>query len=397
MTHRGEMYTQIDGIAMGSPLGVLFADFYMGIVEERVFSLHPKPQAYCRYVDDTFVKADDPRTIEDLRLKFEEHSSLRFTCENSSNRKLPFLDVLLCQSDDNTIKTEVYRKPTNMGLCINGRSECPERYKRTAINAYIQRALTHCSTWKTTTEEIENATQILVNNGFTNKEIQNQTKKAVDKWYLRQNDDAPSPDAPAANTPSANAPTANAPATNASAANPPENLQVFYKNQYHRNYKQDEKSLREIINNNVKPKDNYNVKLIIYYKSKKTHNLIMKNNPSPAPETLKRRNVVYLFKCPYVECSHSYVGMTTLRLSKRISCHVQEGNIHAHFKNIHNCTPARDRYIESIEIIDSNPDCKRLRFLEALHILELKPTLNCTQEPLLLPTCNLQRPINPAH
>ena len=33
ITHRGEMYTQVDGVAMESPLGVLFADFYMGVVE----------------------------------------------------------------------------------------------------------------------------------------------------------------------------------------------------------------------------------------------------------------------------------------------------------------------------------------------------------------------------
>ena len=61
------MYTQIDGVAMGSPLGVLFADFYMGVIEERVFSNQPKPDIYCRYVDDTFVKTDSPEKVEELR------------------------------------------------------------------------------------------------------------------------------------------------------------------------------------------------------------------------------------------------------------------------------------------------------------------------------------------
>ncbi|XP_068241019.1 uncharacterized protein [Palaemon carinicauda] len=36
-TPNGHMYIQKDGIAMGSPLGILFANFYMGIEEERVF------------------------------------------------------------------------------------------------------------------------------------------------------------------------------------------------------------------------------------------------------------------------------------------------------------------------------------------------------------------------
>ncbi|XP_064109650.1 uncharacterized protein LOC135217617 [Macrobrachium nipponense] len=35
-THRRQMFHQKDGAAMGSPLGVLFANFYMGNVEERV-------------------------------------------------------------------------------------------------------------------------------------------------------------------------------------------------------------------------------------------------------------------------------------------------------------------------------------------------------------------------
>ena len=49
---RGNKYCQIDGVAMGSPLGVLFANFFMGSVEEEVFYEHQKPQIYCRYIVD---------------------------------------------------------------------------------------------------------------------------------------------------------------------------------------------------------------------------------------------------------------------------------------------------------------------------------------------------------
>ena len=150
--------------------------------------------------------------------------------------------------------------------------------------------------------------------------------------------------------------------------------------------------MRNIIENLVKPVNNKNVKLIIYYKNKKTCNLILKNNPSPPADMLKKRNVVYHFKCPNMRCSHEYIGMTTMRLSKRISCHVQEGAICNHFKNVHNCLPIRENLINSIEIIDYNNDPKRLRYLEALHILNHKPSLNCTQEALLLPSMLTQRP-----
>ena len=83
-----------------------------------------------------------------------------------------------------------------------------------------------------------------------------------------------------------------------------------------------------------------------------------------------------------------------MRFSKRISCHAQEGAIYNHFKNSHNITPARDSLLKCIEIIDNHNDHKKLRFLEALHILEKKPSLNCTQEPLLLPTCIPSLPNN---
>lgn len=33
----GDMYTQIDGVATGVPLGVLFANFCMGILEDIIF------------------------------------------------------------------------------------------------------------------------------------------------------------------------------------------------------------------------------------------------------------------------------------------------------------------------------------------------------------------------
>ena len=256
-----------------------------------------------------------------------------------------------------------------MGLCLNGKSECPERYRRTTINAYIRRALTHCSSWPSTTQEIDNATQVLVNNGFTNKEISTQVRKSIDRWYLQQD-----------NTPDA-APDASLQEENT------DNIKIFYKGYWHHEYKKDEEALRNIISENVKPtSESDKLSFIIYYKSKKSANFILKNNPSPPTEDLKRSSVVYLFKCPIMGCTHDYIGMTTMCLSKRISCHAQEGAIFNHFRNVHNTPISRDHLIKGTEILDHAPDPKRLRYLEALYILEKKPSINLTQEPLLLPS-----------
>ena len=58
-----------------------------------------------------------------------------------------------------------------MGTCLNAESECPIRYKRSVIDSYVNRAITHCSSWVLLHEELERITQVLINNGYTNKDV----------------------------------------------------------------------------------------------------------------------------------------------------------------------------------------------------------------------------------
>jgi hypothetical protein len=52
----GQFYEQTNGVAMGSPLSPLIADFFMENFEETALdeAIH-KPLFWLRYVDDTFV------------------------------------------------------------------------------------------------------------------------------------------------------------------------------------------------------------------------------------------------------------------------------------------------------------------------------------------------------
>ena len=79
---------------MGSPLGPLFANFYMGVVEEKVFSSIPPPETYCRYIDDTFIAVQHKEDVISLIEEFQKHSVLKFTSEHSKNGMLPYLDGL---------------------------------------------------------------------------------------------------------------------------------------------------------------------------------------------------------------------------------------------------------------------------------------------------------------
>ena len=91
---KGQLFRQIDGIAMGSPLGVLFANAYMCSLERKVLvELPEKPAIYKRYVDDIFIECKSEEQLLELEARMESRSVLKFTHEIGANKTLPFLDV----------------------------------------------------------------------------------------------------------------------------------------------------------------------------------------------------------------------------------------------------------------------------------------------------------------
>ena len=48
------MHRQINGVAMGSPLGPALANVFVGYYESKLFNEISKPTVYCRYVNDNF-------------------------------------------------------------------------------------------------------------------------------------------------------------------------------------------------------------------------------------------------------------------------------------------------------------------------------------------------------
>ena len=69
---------------------------------------------------------------------------LEFTIEIGADKKIPFLDVHVAL-DESKFITKVYRKPTDKGWCMNGKSECPKHYRSSVIRGMIRRADVICS------------------------------------------------------------------------------------------------------------------------------------------------------------------------------------------------------------------------------------------------------------
>ena len=169
----GKLYLQIEGVAMGSPLGPTFANFYMGDLEKRILTnTNSKPSIYARYVDDIFTQVQDEAQLTNLKQEFQDNSVLNFTNEVNVENKLPFLDILVDTSNNN-FHTSVYHKPTDHGKCLNAHSECVEKYKNSVINNYLTRAYKVTSSWTEFHNEVVFIKQKLINNNYSNRAVDN--------------------------------------------------------------------------------------------------------------------------------------------------------------------------------------------------------------------------------
>ena len=118
----GKYYDQIDGIAMGSPLGPTFANIFIADLERKhMDNLHKLGvNTWLRFVDDTFVTVgniDQVKTILDYLNSL--HDKIKFTFEVESDNRLSFLDVVVKRKTDGGLTTNIYRKKTFTGTYLN--------------------------------------------------------------------------------------------------------------------------------------------------------------------------------------------------------------------------------------------------------------------------------------
>ena len=339
---------------MGSPLGVLFAQTFMASVEKTVLESHAieKPALYCRYIDDILVDVTDETHLALLKTHLEEASGLTFTTELSVENKINFLDVSL-DGSHGLFQTSVHRKTTDMGRCMNGSSDCPDRYKESVIHAYVNRAMKHCSSWTLLHIELRRVKQMLVNNCYPITLIDRCINEALKKTFESRPSDR----------------------TNGTAH------KLFYQNSMSPSYRTDERVLRAIVRKHCKPVvPDDQLRLIIFYRNPTTKSLLMNNNPTRDKTMLKQCNVIYSYKCPLGDCALrqncKYIGLTTTSLSRRITMHVQSGGPKMHTETYHEQRLTRKQMVENTTILDRCKNPRKLQVLEAIYIRDHDPTIN---------------------
>jgi hypothetical protein len=272
-------YKQVDGVAMGSPLGPILANIFVGYLEEKLFRTTEPPIIYVRYVDDVFAMF---KTKQDSVLFLEQlnslHPSLQFTCEHEVDCKLPFLDVLIERTPDRFI-TSVYRKPTFSGQYIRWSSFCTKRRKLNLIATLTHRAKKICSEDRLP-QELDSIRSLLATNGYPHSVVQ-----ACIQRTLNAPDPVPVTDRP----------------------EQPVILRLPYIGNVCRQY---EKNITEAVARCYE-----DTKLRVIFTSRGIL-------PSARKDVLPiqmNNNVIYKFAC---HCDKWYIGRTSCRLSTRIDQHV---------------------------------------------------------------------------
>ena len=159
---------------------------FMCYIENQLEQKNMIPSFYRRYVDDTLVKMPNAESATDfLQVLNSVHPSLSFTMELEHEGSIPFLGTVITRCG-NTLKTEVYRKPTDTGLLLHFQSHVDNRYKKGLVNTMVDRAYRLSSTEEAFTKECDK-----LRTTFSKLHYPNTLVNSTIHRFMQENDRAP--------------------------------------------------------------------------------------------------------------------------------------------------------------------------------------------------------------
>ena len=336
----GEYFDQVDGVAMGSPLGPLFANVFMSNFE-RLHMPALKEQGiriWLRYVDDVFASVTNKEQVENI-LTFlnAQHPNIRFTVEHENQNKLPFLDTCVIRRVDKYVTT-IYRKPTFTGVYLNWTSLTARRYKISLIRCLAERIWRVCTEESTKRDELEKLKVILGRNEYPPEIVERSLAEFVESKTK------PNQEKVAEKT-----------------------LKRFLKLPYvNRKCEDYALRLKGIVEENF-PQVEFNVA----FQAPMT---IGKMFPfkDGTKKVMERSLVVYSLKCE--ECSAQYIGKTERIVFHRMKEHRTKPDSSCFKHTIE--YPTHSFNTDKVEILDSADSDKKLKLKELMYINSRKPAIN---------------------
>ena len=184
-----KFYKQIDGVAMGSPLGPALANIFMCNFENKWLKDCPhslKPVFYRRYVDDIFVLFSSLDQAEKFKKYLSsKHPNINFSLEKENEGRSSFLDVNIFREKERFV-TNVYGKKTFSGVYTNFHSFIPETYKTGLIKSLLFRCFNLCSDFVKFHHEINKLKGILYKNSYPRDFVDRCIKEFLDRVLTRK-------------------------------------------------------------------------------------------------------------------------------------------------------------------------------------------------------------------
>ncbi|UYV84189.1 hypothetical protein LAZ67_X001476 [Cordylochernes scorpioides] len=142
---QNQIYRQIKGSPMGSPLSLTVAEIVLLTIDEWINSRENLGiKKWRRYIDDIYCEyhlGADQAILDTLN---SYHPEIKFTIEREENHTLPYLDALIFRNR-NSFQTTVYYKDTTKPSYIPFNSYSPVSYKISVVKTLTKRLHTHCS------------------------------------------------------------------------------------------------------------------------------------------------------------------------------------------------------------------------------------------------------------
>ena len=147
-TFEDQLYKQIHGTAMGTPMAPSLANLFMGWLEDKIMSSSPikfPTDNWKRFLDDIFLLWPGTETELQTFTQFLNtvHPTIKFTVQ-SSQTQLPFLDILI-KIKDGMLQTDLYTKPTDAHNYLHYRSAHPSHVKNNIPYSQFLRLRRLCS------------------------------------------------------------------------------------------------------------------------------------------------------------------------------------------------------------------------------------------------------------
>lgn len=326
----GRTYKQIDGLTIGGCTSSIMADFVMtDLMEEVIRECGYDPILMVKYVDDILAILPKEELENTLGIFNSVHPALKFTYEIEENGSIPYLDIKIIRTSNNTLSTDFYQKPTCSNRLLNYKSCHPIIQKSSMAYGLISRVLT-LSSAEYHVKNIMKIHTILAMNGYPERLITSLIQKFKNRQKFRS-------------------------------IQPTVNEDVRYKGMGY---------VPKLSEGLSRLFSRYDKTLRIGYKPKKKVQTIIGNNRNIKPDMMKH-GVVYEIQCN--DCEGVYIGQTGQLLTNRVKQHKSDSTekqikINTTGAAKHSISTGHTLNFDETRVLDTQQQLSKRLVLEMLYI-----------------------------